>query len=299
MLSQWQLQKALQKTSYSLRSCDGRNARLLCARSLAGRADTEAPLLEGARDPFSSPLYSSIGRLYPTHEQLNPLQKGAVAVLSAFGAALNPKRADLVAALGETTGSAAFWALRQRMLRSPTGRRILEERPRITDSVLASAASMPVGSFGHAYGQFMGRRHFRADERPPVRFVDDVQLAYVAQRAREVHDLWHVLFSCPTTVVGELALKALEFVQTGLPMAALSVAGAQWRLRPEERTRLNTQLLPWALRTGSSCADLVCLYYEEHFHESLADLQQRWQITPAPSAVIPIPVTGRIHASTL
>lgn len=49
-------------------------------------------------------------------------------------------------------------------------------------------------------------------------------------------------------------------------MAALSVAGAQWRLRPEERTRLNTQLLPWALRTGSSCADLVCLYYEEHFH---------------------------------
>lgn len=79
--------------------------------------------------------------------------------------------------------------------------------------MLASAASMPVGSFGHAYGQFMGRRHFRADERPPVRFVDDVQLAYVAQRAREVHDLWHVLFSCPTTVVGELALKALEFVQ--------------------------------------------------------------------------------------
>lgn len=46
-----------------------------------------------------------------------------------------------------------------------------------------------------------------------MRFVDDVQLAYVAQRAREVHDLWHVLFGCHTTVLGELALKALEFVQ--------------------------------------------------------------------------------------
>jgi len=46
-----------------------------------------------------------------------------------------------------------------------------------------------------------------------VRFVDDDELAYVAARAREVHDMWHVLFGCPTTILGELALKALEFVQ--------------------------------------------------------------------------------------
>ena len=46
-----------------------------------------------------------------------------------------------------------------------------------------------------------------------VRFVDDVDLAYVALRNRQVHDLWHVVFGCPTTVSGELGLKALEFVQ--------------------------------------------------------------------------------------
>ena len=53
--------------------------------------------------------------------------------------------------------------------------------------------------------------------------------------------------------------------QTGLPMAALSVAGAQWRLKQGERVRLNTQLLPWALRAGTRSTDLMCLYYEEHF----------------------------------
>jgi len=37
--------------------------------------------------------------------------------------------------------------------------------------------------------------------------------AYVICRMREVHDLWHVLFGCHTNVFGELALKALEFVQ--------------------------------------------------------------------------------------
>lgn len=49
--------------------------------------------------------------------------------------------------------------------------------------------------------------------RPPVRFIADQEVAYAAQRSREVHDLWHVLFGCHTNVFGELALKAVEYVQ--------------------------------------------------------------------------------------
>lgn len=49
--------------------------------------------------------------------------------------------------------------------------------------------------------------------RPPVRFIADEEVAYAAQRSREVHDLWHVLFGCHTNVFGELALKAVEYVQ--------------------------------------------------------------------------------------
>lgn len=54
--------------------------------------------------------------------------------------------------------------------------------------------------------------------------------------------------------------------QTGMPMTALSVAGANWRLKPEQRGRLFRELLPWALRAGHRCSDLMCLYYENHFH---------------------------------
>lgn len=72
---------------------------------------------------------------------------------------------------------------------------------------------MPEGTFGHAYANFMGDRNFLAGDRPPVRFIDDLELAYVAARAREIHDFWHVLFGCHTNVFGELALKAVELVQ--------------------------------------------------------------------------------------
>lgn len=50
-----------------------------------------------------------------------------------------------------------------------------------------------------------------------MRFLDDEELAYVASRAREVHDFWHVLFGCHTNNFGELALKAVEFVQVRNP----------------------------------------------------------------------------------
>lgn len=43
-------------------------------------------------------------------------------------------------------------------------------------------------------------------------------------RMREVHDFWHVLFGCHTNVFGELAIKAVEFVQVGMggtPLPAL------------------------------------------------------------------------------
>lgn len=42
------------------------------------------------------------------------------------------------------------------------------------------------------------------DSRLPVRFVDDVDLAYVMQRYRETHDLLHTILGMPTNLLGML-----------------------------------------------------------------------------------------------
>lgn len=34
-------------------------------------------------------------------------------------------------------------------------------------------------------------------------------------------------------------------MQTGVPMTGLAVAGAQFRLKPEDRALLNSRYLPW------------------------------------------------------
>ena len=80
--------------------------------------------------------------------------------------------------------------------------------------------------------------------------MDDTGLAYVMQRYRETHDLIHVIngmgigysmqfrMDTPVTLylyrlLGEIAIKWFEAIQTGLPMCVLSSLGAPVKLSPE------------------------------------------------------------------
>ncbi|KAJ0724956.1 putative ubiquinone biosynthesis protein Coq4 [Helianthus annuus] len=57
--------------------------------------------------------------------------------------------------------------------------------------------------------------------------METEELAYVRMRAREVHDFWHPLFGLPTNLIGELALKVIEFEQMLLPMCFVSLEELQ------------------------------------------------------------------------
>lgn len=214
--------------------------------------------------------------------QLKGWQQAAVALGSAVGALLDPRRADLIAALGETTGKPAFERVLQRMKNSPEGRAILSERPRVISSQVGHAWELPDNTFGAAYAKFMGSRNFSPDDRPPVRFMETDELAYVAMRAREVHDFWHTLFGLPTNMVGETALKVIEFEQMMLPMCMMSVVGGTARFSERQRRLFYQHYFPWALRAGLRCTDLMCVYYERHFGEDLEDVRRRFGIVPAP-----------------
>jgi len=160
---------------------------------------------------------------------------------------------------------------------------VLLERPRVISSQVSHAWDMPQNTFGAAYAQFMGSRNFSPDDRPPVRFMDTDELAYVATRAREVHDFWHVLFGLPTNLIGETALKVIEFEQMFLPMCMLSVVGGSARFSEKQRTLFFQHYFPWATKAGLKCTDLMSVYYEKHFHEDLEEVRRNWGILPCPN----------------
>jgi ubiquinone biosynthesis protein COQ4 len=215
---------------------------------------------------------------------LTGIERTALAVGSGIASLLNPRRADMIAALGEATAQPYFInALRNRMLSSTTGRRILRDRPRITSTTMSMEMlrTLPENSVGRTYAAWLDREGVSPDTRDAVRYIDDSESAYVMQRYRECHDFYHAVTGLPVYVEGEIGLKAFEFANTGLPMTALSLA-AIVRLKPEERARIFRTYLPWAFANGLRSADLINVYWEEELETDVEVLRGRLGIERPP-----------------
>ena len=229
---------------------------------------------------------------YEGHVPLNAFERGTLAAGSAVMSLMNPRRAgmftspnlslymltlyeDLIAALGETTATPFFiYRLRDAMLSSPTGRRILRERPKITSKTMSvtKLRALPESSVGRAYVSWLDREGVSPDTRNSVKYIDDEECAYVMQRYRESHDFYHALTGLPVFVEGEVALKAFEFANTLLPMTGLSLF-AITKMKPVERTRFWNTYLPWAVSNGLRSKDIINVYWEEELERDVDELR--------------------------
>ncbi len=169
------------------------------------------------------------------------------------------------------------------MLSSPTGRRILRDRPRITSQTMSVShlRTLPENSVGRAYVGWLDREGVSPDTRDSVKYIDNEECAYVMQRYRESHDFYHALTGLPVFVEGEVALKAFEFANTLLPMTALSLF-ALTRMKPAERSRFWQTYLPWALSNGLKSKDIINVYWEEALERDVNELRAELGIERPP-----------------
>ncbi|KAG6831344.1 Ubiquinone biosynthesis protein [Tricholoma furcatifolium] len=198
----------------------------------------------------------------------------------------DPRRGDMIAALGETTAGPSLPRLRDIMLESPEGRRILKEMPRVNSTTvdMDKLAQYPEGTFGRAYVTWLERCGVTPDTREPVHYIDDPELAYVMQRYRECHDFYHCICNLPVNVESELALKYFEFVNLGLPVAAISAVFGPLRLNAQKRARLFSEYVPWAFRCGGSARSLITVYWEERWGQNVEEMKKEFGIWDPPEA---------------
>ena len=258
----------------------------------------------------SSPqrLFSVLNRPppnYPGHVPLTHVERAGLAIGSGIMSLVNPYRggkyplpsqpeppeltslplgADLIAAFAEATSTPYFIPrLRNAMLRSPAGRRILRDRPRLTSASLdlPRLRSLPANTVGRTYVGWLDREGVTPDTRSAVRYIDDEECAYVMQRYRECHDFYHALTGLPIVREGEVALKAFEWANTGLPMTGLSMFAAL-TLKRSERRRFASVYLPWALRNGWRAEEVINVYWEEELESGVDELRARLGVEQPP-----------------
>ena len=167
------------------------------------------------------------------------------------------------------------------------GRTILRDKPRVNPETwnLEDLLDLPDGTFGHEYAYFMTSHGYTSAERPLVKYVTDLEHAYILQRYKEVHDMAHVLLGYGTTVTEEIAVKWFEMMQTELPMSALSAFVGPLNLvlfqrDVEQLNILMTQYLPHIMQNAKTSKMFLNVYYEKHFETPLDELRAQLQIKP-------------------
>jgi ubiquinone biosynthesis protein Coq4 len=155
----------------------------------------------------------------------------------------------------------------------PDGQRLFAERRAIDSRTdLDALAALPEGTLGHAYARFLRDRGLTPDvfDGTPAEIADP-RAAYVLQRLRQTHDLWHVVTGYNTDPRGEIALQAFTYGQLRAPSSlVLAVVGT---LKGFNKERALAGEVLAAYRAGTAAHPFATFLWEDHWTTSLEDVR--------------------------
>jgi ubiquinone biosynthesis protein COQ4 len=200
-------------------------------------------------------------------------ERAVLFLISGLSALLHPEVGYNINNFGEASSvECILKSMRDQMLQTTHGRKILRERPQLTAETLNPAwlESLSPTTLGHQYWKFTGAN----DKRSPVKFIADEELSYVYLRYRQIHDIVHILTKSQVDLAGELPVKAFEFGNMGLPMTGMACF-AYFKL--SEKRKKNVDMLSSYLN-GLSSTPLYILPWEEMMERDVEELKAELDI---------------------
>lgn len=185
----------------------------------------------------------------------------------------DPTRLDRVFDVGVALNIGRFPKLLERMESDEEIKRLLAERPSIDSEHVDFDAleKLPDGTLGREYVRFLRDNGITPDvfKKPDV---GDDRVAYVMQRIRQTHDLWHVLTGYAPDLRGEILLQAFTYAQLRAPSAlAITMLGL---LRHGRKSQGLLRDVGRAFRRGRATKKLATYRWEERWSTPLDALRR-------------------------
>lgn len=205
---------------------------------------------------------------------ISPAERAVLFVVSGLSALIHPEIGANIVNFGEVSAiEPILKSLRDQMLQTDSGRRILRERPQLKCENLNQEwlKTLPENTLGYRYYRFTKDN----DARSPVKFIADEELAYVFLRYRQMHDIVHILTEHKVDLAGELPVKAFEFGNTGLPMTGLACF-AYFKLSAKRKKRVH---MMDSFLEGLQSTPLLTVEWEKVMDRDLNELRRELGIT--------------------
>jgi len=169
---------------------------------------------------------------------------------------------------------------------NPRGKRLYDEQRTIDSHTvdLDALAALPADTLGHAYATFMRSHGLTPDvfDGRPADVRDD-RSAYVIQRMRQTHDLWHVVTNAETDPAGEVALQAFTYAQMHAPSSG--ILAALGMLRTLRYTREVVRDVIDMYRLGRKAEPLAIFPWEDHWATPIVDVRRMLKLPVNPRPI--------------
>ncbi len=169
---------------------------------------------------------------------------------------------------------------------NPRGKQLYDEKRTIDSHTidLDALAALPAGTLGHAYATFMRAHGLTPDvfDGRPADVRDD-RSAYVIQRMRQTHDLWHVVTNAETDPAGEVALQAFTYAQMNAPSAG--ILAALGTLRTLRYSREVVRDVARLYRIGKQAEPLALFPWEDHWATPISDVRRMLKLPVNPRPI--------------
>ncbi|MEP2827608.1 Coq4 family protein [Parvibaculum sp.] len=173
-----------------------------------------------------------------------------------------------------------------RFVKTETGQRILNEKRNLITALNEREylSSLPEGTLGHTYYEFMAEEDLTADglveasEVVPEREGRTEAERIFGYRLRDQHDLWHVTSGYGRDGLGELALLAFTYAQTrnrGIGFIVLVGARITSKTVPDVKV---WRVLREAYRNGKKAAWLPQTDWEAMLSKPLSEVRELLKI---------------------
>jgi ubiquinone biosynthesis protein Coq4 len=243
---------------------------------------------------MSSPAAISIPHSAPDVADLPPPVRWARAIRALGKIFANPEDTERVLEFSNLANAGRRDERLDLFFDHPVGARLFAERRAIDSTTvdLDAFRQLPAGTLGHAYAEFMTAHGLTPnifDGAPGD--VHEERAAYVIQRMRQTHDLWHVVTRCETDPAGEIALQAFTFAQVRAPSSGILAALGTLRTLPYSRQVLRDAIRRY--RIGVKAERFPVFPWEDHWATPLVEVRRMLGVPAHPD------VTGGYTAELL
>ncbi len=141
---------------------------------------------------------------------------------------------------------------------------------------LEELLNLPENSLGRTFAEHMKKNNLKVVFYPSLEDKEDDDISYLRKRARQTHDIHHVVLGYPAIDIGEMAISAFYLAQHRVPLSCMLIGVGFFIATFKQPHRIDELMeaiiMGWTM--GKRAKPVMGIKWEELFHLPISEVRK-------------------------